>query len=261
MDIATFIGIITGVFLIVWSIMMNGDIKAFIDVPSIMIVFGGTLAATMVKYTMKDVLSVMGVVRNAFRSKSSAQSEIVAKFVELAKVTRKDGILAVDRELSKIQDQFMRDGLMMAVDGNEPDTIRNIMETELNYLQTRHRKGAAIFSAMGEFSPAFGMLGTLIGLINMLRSLDDPSNIGAGMAVALVTTFYGSVLANLVFLPLSGKLKNKSEEEVVEKELIIEGVLAIQQGEHPRNINRRLLNFVPPKQRNNNQKESDTVTK
>jgi chemotaxis protein MotA len=149
----------------------------------------------------------------------------------------------------------------MAVDGNEPDTIRNIMETELNYLQSRHRKGAAIFSAMGEYSPAFGMLGTLIGLINMLRSLDDPSNIGAGMAVALVTTFYGSVLANLVFLPLSGKLRNKSEEEVIEKELIIEGVLAIQQGEHPRNINRRLLNFVPPKHRDTNQKEMDTATK
>jgi len=261
MDLATFIGIVTGVVLIVVSIMLNGDISAFFDPASIMIVVGGTLAATMVKYTMKDVLGVMGVLRNAFRSQDNIQSEIVAKFVELAKITRKDGILAVDRELSKIEDPFMRDGLMMAVDGNEPDTIRNIMETELNYLQGRHRKGSAIFSAMGEYSPAFGMLGTLIGLINMLRALDDPSNIGAGMAVALVTTFYGSVLANLVFLPLSGKLKNKSEEEVTQKELIIEGVLAIQQGEHPRNINRRLLNFVPPKQRAANQKELETASK
>lgn len=261
MDLATLVGIVTGVFLIVVSIMMGGDLVAFYDAPSVMIVLGGTIAATLVKYPLKDVLGVMSIVKNAFKSKSNIQSEIVTQFVDLAKITRKDGILAVDRELSKIKDPFMRDGLMMAVDGNEPDTIRNIMETELGYLQGRHRKGQAIFSAMGEFAPAFGMLGTLIGLINMLRTLDDPSSIGAGMAVALVTTFYGSVLANLVFLPLSGKLKNKSEEEVTEKELIIEGVLAIQQGEHPRNINRRLLNFVPPKQRAANQKELETASK
>jgi len=155
----------------------------------------------------------------------------------------------LDRELSKINDEFMRSGLEMAVDGTEPEVIRGVMETELFYLRSRHKKGQQIFLAMGTYSPAFGMIGTLIGLITMLKSLDDPSSIGLGMAVALITTFYGSLLANLVFLPIAGKLKNKSEEEVAIKELIIEGVLAIQLGEHPRNIRRKMLNFIPPKMR------------
>ena len=165
------------------------------------------------------------------------------------RITRKNGILAMDKELSKIKDDFMRTGLEMTVDGTEPETIKAVMETELIYLKSRHKRGQQIFLTMGTYSPAFGMIGTLIGLITMLKNLEDPSTIGMGMAVALITTFYGSFLANLVFLPIAEKLKNRSSHEVSVKELVIEGVISIQLGEHPRNIQRKLLNFISPSSR------------
>ena len=168
--------------------------------------------------------------------------------------TAKEDILTAIRllltgEIEKVDDPFLQRGLEMVVDGTEPETIRGVMETELSYLMERHKNGANIFNTLGTYAPAFGMIGTLIGLIAMLQKLDDPSNIGQGMAVALVTTFYGALGANMVFLPISGKLKNRSAEETVLKEMIIEGVLAIQLGEHPNNIKRKLLNFLAPKER------------
>ena len=143
----------------------------------------------------------------------------------------------------------MRAGMEMAVDGSEPETIRNVLEAELQYLIERHKRGKQIFSSLGMYAPAFGMIGTLIGLIAMLQNLSDPANIGGGMAVALITTFYGSLVANLIFLPLAGKLQNRSDEEIIRKEMIIEGVIAIQYGEHPKNIHRKLLNFIAPRKR------------
>jgi chemotaxis protein MotA len=255
MDLATILGIVSGLILIGYTVISGGNADIFIHVPSMMIVFGGAWAATLVNFTMSEVIGVMHVVRNAFRSSSLEEIKLIKQFVELAKVTRKDGILAIDRELKKIDDIFMRGGLEMAVDGTEPETIQAVMETELSYIKERHKRGQMIFQSLGTYAPAFGMIGTLIGLITMLKNLDDPSSIGDGMAVALITTFYGSLLANLVFLPIAGKLKNRSAQEIGNKELIIEGVLSIQLGEHPRNIRRKLLNFVPPKMRPNDEKE------
>ncbi len=249
MDIATIIGILSGLGLVSYTVLSGGNADIFIHVPSMMIVMGGASAATLVNFPLKEVIGVMGVVRNAFRNSNSEEVKLIDQFVNLAKVTRKEGILAIDRELKNIKDDFMRSGLEMAVDGTEPETIMTIMETELNYLKERHKRGQQIFLSLGTYAPAFGMIGTLIGLITMLKNLDDPSTIGVGMAVALITTFYGSLLANLVFLPIAGKLKNRSDKESDTKELIIEGVLAIQLGEHPRNISRKLLNFIPPKMR------------
>jgi len=255
MDLATILGIASGLGLIGYTIISGGSPDIFIHIPSMMIVFGGAWAATLVNFTMSEVIGVMGVVRNAFRSTALEELKLIKQFIELAKVTRKDGILAIDRELKKIDDQFMRTGLEMAVDGTEPETIQAVMETELSYIKERHKRGQMIFQSLGSYAPAFGMIGTLIGLIAMLRNLDNPSSIGDGMAVALITTFYGSLLANLVFLPIAGKLKNRSAQEIGTKELIIEGVLSIQLGEHPRNIRRKLLNFIPPKMRPNDEKE------
>ncbi len=249
MDLATILGIVSGLALIAYTIFSGGDMKIFIHVPSMMVVMGGATAATLVNFAMKEVIGVMGIVRKAFRAVGSREMEIIRQLVEFAEITRRDGILAMDRELAHIEDSFMRNGLEMAVDGIEPEMIRNVLETELFYLKSRHKKGQQIFLALGTYAPAFGMIGTLIGLISMLRNLSDPSNIGAGMAVALITTFYGSLLANLVFIPIAGKLKNRSEQEVCLKELIIEGVLAIQLGEHPRTISRKLSNFIPPRHR------------
>lgn len=248
MDLATLIGIFSGLTLIFISIGSE-NFATFINIPSLVIVLGGSIAAILVNYSLNEILSVLGVVKKAFLNESFKEREIIDTFVELSKKSRREGILAVDKELSKIKDPFMRTGLEMTVDGVEPETIRNVMETELNYLMDRHKKGQGIFINLGAFAPAFGMIGTLIGLIIMLKNLEDPSSIGQGMSVALITTFYGSVLANLVFIPISGKLKIRSDQEVLVKEMVIEGVLAIQYGEHPNSIERMLLNFIPPKQR------------
>lgn len=260
MDLATIIGIISGLTLIGYTIVSGGNIDIFIHIPSMMIVFGGALAATLVNFPLKDVIGVLGVVRNAFKVEKAQELEMVNSFVELSKKARREGLLAIDREINKIDDKFMRTGLEMAVDGTEPETIRNVMETELTYLVERHKSGQKIFTSLGTYAPAFGMIGTLIGLIAMLKTLDDPSNIGEGMAVALITTFYGAFISNLVFLPIAGKLKNRSDQEIVNKEMIIEGVLAIQYGEHPRNINRKLLNFIPPKLRINSEEVKKTAS-
>lgn len=249
MDLATIIGIISGITLVVLTILMGGSAAIFIHVPSMMVVFGGATAATLISFQLKEVLGVINVVRKAFFSEKTDNVALINQIVELSKKARKEGLLAIDKDVSQIEDPFLRSGMEMVVDGTEPELIRNIMETELSYLMDRHKRGQQIFEAYGEYAPAFGMIGTLIGLIGMLQNLNDPSQIGGGMAVALITTFYGALAANLVFLPLAGKLKNRSEEEVLIKEMIIEGVLSIQFGEHPNTIQRKLMNFLSPKQR------------
>ncbi|MCF7800569.1 MAG: motility protein A [Candidatus Marinimicrobia bacterium] len=249
MDLATILGILSGLFLVWSTIVAGGNLETFVHIPSMMIVMGGATAATLVNFTSKEVLGVLGVVRKAFAWRKTDDMEVVRQFTNLSLLARREGILAIDRELSNIKDKFMRIGLELAVDGAEPDTIRDVMETELNYLMVRHARGQQIFLSLGAYAPAFGLLGTLIGLISMLKNLDDPSNIGEGMAIALITTFYGSFLANLLFLPIAGKLKNRTNEEIVRKQMISEGVLAIQNGEHPNTIEKKLMNYLPPKNR------------
>lgn len=249
MDLATILGILSGLFLVWSTIVTGGNLETFVHIPSMMIVLGGATAATLVNFTSKEVFGVLGVVRKAFAWQNTNDLEIVTKFTRLSQVARREGILAIDRELSSINNGFMRIGLELAVDGTEPEMIRDVMETELTYLMARHTRGQQIFLSLGSYAPAFGLLGTLIGLISMLKNLDDPSNIGEGMATALITTFYGSFLANLIFLPIAGKLKNRTNEEMVRKQMIIEGVLAIQNGEHPSTIEKKLMNYLPPKNR------------
>lgn len=247
MDIATILGIVSGLTLVAMAILGNGEITTFIHIPSFMIVVGGTAASIFVNFAMKEVFGVMTVVKKVFTDDGFNGIETIEIFEELAKRSRREGILAIDKYLTKVEDEYMKAGLEMAVDGTEPETIREVMESELTYLVERHKKGQQIFSQLGMYAPAFGMIGTLIGLINMLKGLEDPSSLGEGMSVALITTFYGAFLANLLFLPIAGKLKIRSDQEVLHKEMVIEGVLAIQMGEHPKNLVRKLLNFIPPK--------------
>ena len=246
MDIATILGIGAGLLMIAATSLLSTGGETFIDIPSLMIVFGGTMAATFVNFPIGDVIKVMKVVQKAFFSKEPNPEKLIDKLVELAEKARREGILAIERHIDELDDKFMKNGIQLAVDGSEPEVMRNIMENELSNQQNRHRLGQSIFTAMGTYSPAFGMIGTLIGLIKMLNTLDDPTQIGAGMAVALVTTFYGAVAANLIFLPIAGKLKTRSEKEVLERELIIEGILAIQSGDNPRIIRGKLLTFLAP---------------
>jgi chemotaxis protein MotA len=248
-ELGTIIGLISGVVLVFTTIFLGGEFMSFLDLPSFLVVVGGAIAATFVAFTLSEVLGVVNVVKNAFFGPKIDYINIIETVVDLAKKARREGLLAVDKEVNKIENPFLRGGMEMVVDGTEPDLIRKVMDTELSYLMDRHSKGQQLFNTLGTYAPAFGMIGTLIGLIAMLQNLDDPAAIGPGMAVALITTFYGALIANLVFLPLAAKLNNLSSNEILEKELIIEGVLAIQFGEHPNTISRKLLNFVPPKMR------------
>lgn len=251
MDISTIIGIVSGLFLVFFSIMSQGSVKLFFDMASLMIVMGGTIAATLISYRLSDVVGVVGVVKNAFLHKTPDPAETIKTIVRFAEMARKEGILYLEREMEKIDDPFLKQGVQLAADGTEPELMRTILGTEISYQQERHDLGQGTFSTMGTYAPAFGMIGTLIGLVLMLANMEDPSSIGPAMAVALRTTFYGALLANLFFLPIAGKLKTRSSQEVMLKELILEGVLSIQSGDNPRIVEQKLASFIAPKQRHN----------
>ncbi|MFA5575811.1 MAG: MotA/TolQ/ExbB proton channel family protein [Tissierellaceae bacterium] len=249
MDIATILGLVLGIGFVVGGIMSSGDLGSYIDIPSIIITLGGTVAATLLAYPMKSIAGLRKVFQKAFFHEEILANEIISEIITLANVARKEGLLSLEEYGEKLDDEFLKKGIMLIVDGTDPELVRNILETELIFLEERHGQGQGIMEAMGGYAPAFGMIGTLIGLINMLQHMDDPSAIGPNMSVALVTTFYGSALANVFFLPLAQKLKIRSKSEVLIKELIVEGLLSIQAGENPRIIEEKLKTFIPPEQR------------
>jgi chemotaxis protein MotA len=249
-DIATIVGIIAAFGLVIVSIMMGSPLTLFIDYPSVLIVFGGTLGATLINYPLKEVLSIVKVTSQAFFQKLPLPSSLIPVLVEAAKKARVEGVLSLESVIKEgNHDPFFVKGLQLAIDGTEPDLINQIMEVEMDYISSRHKIGIGVLDAMGNYAPALGMIGTLIGLVMMLQSMNDPSAIGPAMAVALITTFYGSILANLVFIPIAGKLRLRSEEELLLKEIILAGILSIQSGDNPRIVEQKLNNYVPPKQR------------
>ena len=249
MDLATVIGIVLSFGLVLSAILSKGSIGTFIDPASMLIVVGGTIGATMVNFPLGHILGVVGVIKNAFFSSLESPQSIIDKFMEYANRARREGILSLEPLIKEIDDLYLQKGLQLTVDGLEPQSIQEILETEVSYLEERHERGAEIMNAFGAFAPAMGMIGTVIGLILMLKTMDDPSTIGPSMAVALITTFYGALLANLVFLPMAGKLKQRSKEEVLLKEMVMEGILSISKGENPRIIEEKLSSFLPPKSR------------
>ncbi|MFP4083515.1 MAG: motility protein A [Desulfonatronovibrio sp.] len=247
MDLATIIGLILAFGLVGSAIVFGGSPLVFINIPSALIVFGGTIGATLVNYPLGHVLGVIGVIKQTFMTRVDNPSVIIEQFMDYANKARREGILSLEPILKDIDDQYLKKGLQLTVDGLEPQTIQEIMETEISYLEERHETGAEILGVMGAFAPAMGMIGTVIGLVQMLQSLDDPSAIGPAMAVALITTFYGAILANLVFNPMAGKLKTRSKEEILGKEMMLEGILCISKGENPRIIEEKLNSYLPPK--------------
>jgi chemotaxis protein MotA len=249
-DIATIVGITSGVTFIILAMVLGGaGVGPFIHIPSMMITIGGTIAATLVNYPLHEIRGVFGTVRNAFRFDLKTPASMIEILVVYATKARREGILTLEAELETATDPFLIQGVRLAIDGTAPELIKDILTTELSYVESRHALGQGIFMAMGAYSPAFGMIGTLIGLIAMLRSLEDPSQIGQGMAVALITTFYGALMANLIFLPIAGKLKSRTASEILVKEVVIEGILSIQSGDNPRVVEQKLKAFIPPKQR------------
>jgi len=249
MDTATIIGIASGVVLVFGAIALRPGALFFIDLSSMMIVFGGTIGSTLINFPAKDVLSVFKVLKKVFTSHKATYDETISHLVRLAEKARREGILAIERDLDEIKDDFMRRGIQYAVDGTEPEHIRAILESELVSEEERHKLGQGIFQAMATYAPAFGLIGTVIGLIQMLQSMNNPDMIGKGMATALVTTFYGAMMAYAIFLPIAGKLYTRSGEERHQKELILEGILAIQSGDNPRIVREKLLTFVSKSKR------------
>lgn len=246
MDIATIIGIIGAFGLIIWAILLGGSLNMFADLPSVLIVLGGTTMALLANFPLKRVLGMFGVVKKALADERSDPDGIIRKMVKYAEMARKEGMLALEEDSENEPDPFLRKGLRLAVDGTDPSLLDKILATDIDQLQSRHQQGRKILEAGGTYAPAFGMIGTLIGLIKMLANLDSPDSIGEGMAVALLTTFYGSVLANAVFLPLAGKVANRSRTEVLTREMIIDGIMAIQSGDSPRIVEEKLKSFLSP---------------
>lgn len=244
MDIGTIIGLVLGILLIGWAIAMEGEFIIYLSINAVMIVLGGTIAATMISQSMGKVLSVMKLLRIAFSNKEFSTDRIIEALVGFAEKARREGLLALEEEIVELDNEFLKKGVQLVVDGTDPQLVRNILETKITFVEERHQQGQDVFKTMGTFSPAFGLIGTLIGLIRMLSDLDDPGAIGSGLATALLTTLYGTMMANLVFLPIAGKLKDKSQEEILIKEVMIEGILSIQAGENPRIVEEKLRAFL-----------------
>jgi len=246
MDLATIMGVFMAFALIGWAIVAGGSPSAFVDVPSVLIVIGGSIAATMAAVPGAKLKKIVGVSMKALKHKAQSPEKLIADLVSYAEVARRDGILSLETMCKDIEDPFIVRGIQMAVDGTDPELIEQIMTTELDNLIERHEAGRSMLATIGKYAPAFGMIGTLIGLVAMLANMTDPSKIGSGMAVALLTTMYGAILANVVFLPLADKLGSRSSEEVLLKTIIIKGVMSIQSGDNPRIVEQKLKTFLPP---------------
>jgi chemotaxis protein MotA len=234
MDLSSIIGVVSGMGFVLGTILLGGGIMTFVNIPSILIVMGGTLAASMIAYPLKDFLSIFKTAMKIFIFKLQPTDEIITNLVEISNKARKGGLLSIEGEIQATNNPYLAQALQMTVDGVKTTDIAAIMQKKMALTKKKLDVGADIFASMGSYAPAFGMIGTLIGLVQMLANLDDPSSIGPKMAVAMITTFYGSVLANLFFIPMGDKLTGRNEEEMINMTIIFEGIISIREGEHPK---------------------------
>jgi len=250
MDIATVGGLIGGAAAIIIGIMLAGTpLTAFIDMPSVFIVVVGALMSTLISFPLKKFLGFFGFVRWAFFTKNDDPAKIIDMLVTFSEKARREGLLALEDDITEVNDPFLKKGIQLVVDGTDPELVRNLLSTDLNNVEERHMEGINLMIYMAGVAPAYGMAGTLIGLIAMLRNLEDKASLGPNMAVALITTMYGSILANLLLTPLSNKLDCNNKRELMMKEIMIEGTLSIQQGDNPRIVKEKLASYLPPAQR------------
>ena len=245
MDIATIVGIILGFIVIIGAILSGGTgAGIFYNLPSLAITIGGMLCATLIHFSLPQFLGIFSIVKKTIVTQIPPPSELIQNMVNYTAINRRDGALALEQEIRNVNDVFFVKGLQMLVDGQDSESIRDLMSLEIQYQQERHSNGKKILEFMGAAAPAFGMIGTLIGLVQMLANLEDPSSIGLGMATALLTTFYGAFAANLIFIPLAGKLGIYSKAESTAMEMIVEGICAIAQGDNPTAVREKLHAFV-----------------
>ena len=260
MDIASILGLFLCLALVIFGIV-SGDqgfaaLGNFVDVASIMITLGGSFSVMLASYSLKDYVASLKSIALIFKAPSLDKSEIIKKIIDLSNVARKEGLLSLEEAAGDLNDQFLKKGILLIVDGTDPDLVRAIMETELISIDGRHKSKITFWDQLGAMGPAWGMIGTLIGLINMLQNMSDAAAIGPNMSIALITTLYGSMLANWICAPVSSKLKVNNAEEMMMKEIMIEGLLSIQAGENPRVIEEKLKSFLSPTQRQSDAPET-----
>lgn len=248
-DNLTVVGIVVGCVLLVYGMASGSSLMIFWDFPSVLITVGGSFAAVLIAYTGKDIKLLGKLATQTFKEPKYSGTQLINEFSNLSKKARREGLLSLEDDIAELEDEFLKKGLQMVVDGIEPDTIREILELEIAEMENRHLTGAGIFSTWGIYAPAFGMIGTLIGLIQMLQNLTDVANIASGMGKALITTFYGSLLANLLCNPMASNLKQKSATELGIRDMMLEGILSIQSGVNPRIVEEKLMTYLAPKER------------
>ena len=252
MDIASILGLVICFAMVLLGIATSGGLSTipnFIDIPSVAITFGGSFAAILASYTLQEFLAGLKSFALIFKLPTVNTSEMIRKIIELSNVARKEGLLSLEEATAEMEDEFLKKGILLIVDGTDPELVRAIMETELISIEGRHKSKISFWESVGSMGPAWGMIGTLVGLVNMLQNMSDPDSIGPSMATALITTLYGSLLANWICAPVANKLKNNNELELMEKEIMIEGLLSIQAGENPRVIEEKLKSFLAPAER------------
>lgn len=249
MDIATLLGYVLGLGLILWSMSHGGGLaalKLFVHPPAAAVVCGGSFAAILIHFPLSDVKNLFKIILKNFLNRIPEPTEEIDRIIEYANLARKEGLLALETKLKDVDDPFFAKGIQLVIDGFSAQTVRDILELEAEVEKQRHAVGKKMLEQLGTFAPAFGMVETLIGLVQMLSNLSDPSKIGAGMAGALVGTFYGAFVANMVMLPMAGKLDIRSKQEYQMRELMVEGIVAIQSGEKPQLIKEKLKGFLSP---------------
>ncbi len=244
MDIATILGILSGLALIFGAILAQGDLAAFINLPSVMIVLGGTLASTLITFPLTDVIHAFQAAKQVFAQRKVNPNDVVRVIITVANISRRQGLVALSRV--RTNNPILKKALMLIADGAPESLIRQTLRIEIEAMRMRHLVAQDVFRKMGAYSPAFGLLGTLIGLVQMLGTLDDPKTIGPAMAIALLTTFYGSMMSSLFFLPVAGKLKSRTSVEIINLEIIFEGALSILDNNNPLLIYEKLSSFIPP---------------
>jgi chemotaxis protein MotA len=251
MDIGSVIGLVAAFGLLFYSLFSgsDGDLTAFLDIPSVAMVVGGSAFVTLLSVRLERFLGVAKICKVAFFNRSQRPADLIKQLVALADVARREGILSLQNSIAEIKDPFLSNGLQMVVDGTDADTVKAVLEMEIDAIGQRHAEGKTVPDMLGKYAPAFGMIGTLVGLVVMLKNMDDPTKIGPGMAVALLTTMYGAVVANVIALPLVDKLSAKHDEEALYLEIAKAGVLGLQAGDNPRMLEMKLVVFLTPKLR------------
>jgi len=247
MDLATLIGLLGATGVIAMAMFLGGSVLLFINVPSMLIVLVGTLFATLIKFPIGHFFGAFKIAAKAFFAKTEDAKTLIEEGVELANIARKEGVLGLEGQ--DIQNEFLKRGIQLCVDGHEPEFVRAMLSKDINLTIERHERGRAIFKAMGDVAPAMGMIGTLIGLVQMLSAMDDPKSIGPAMAVALLTTLYGAIIATVFALPIADKLELRSQDERLNKALILETISSIQEGLNPRVMEELLKTYLPENKR------------